>query len=333
MRRLALRVALALAATAGVVVAARFAFRAPATPPGSGRLAALTAERDRLQEDLRRAVIAGGEPSLAEAPVAGLMIGVPTTFTSSILEQAVTGLFGETTITLENIRVRKSGVVKANLLFTTRTVGEYTLDVRIDRVRGLLMPGAPAVAYARNEVQVALPVRLEEGEGQATVRFRWTSKGLAASLVCGDVDVTRSIDAAVLPEDYQVQGAFAVSAAGETIELRPHFPDLAMRVAVDPSEEAWAVVDAVIRDRPRGCEIALDQVDVKQRLAGMLGRGFDVKVPQSIFKPIRLPAGASQSVELPGLTLALRVKPVGVLVAHDRIWYGAEVSVRSKKAR
>jgi hypothetical protein len=195
------------------------------------------------------------------------------------------------------------------------------------------MPGAPAVAYARNEVQVALPVRLEEGEGQATVRFRWTSKGLAASLVCGDVDVTRSIDAAVLPEDYEVQGAFAVSAEGETIELRPHFPDLAMRVAVDPSEEAWAVVDAVIRDRPRGCEIALDQVDVKQRLAGMLGRGFDVKVPQSIFKTIRLPLGASRTVELPGLTLTLRVKPAGVLVADDRVWYGADVSVRSKRAR
>lgn len=333
MRRRALRVAVALAATAGVVFAARFAFRAPVTPPGPGRVAALTAERDRLQEDLRRAVIAGGEPSLARAPVAGLMIGLPTSFTSSILDQAVTGLFGETTLTLENLRARRTGVVEAEVLFAKRTLGTYALDVRIERVRGILKPGRPTLAYGADEVGVELPVRLAEGEGSADLRFRWDSTGFAASLVCGDVDVTRRITFTVAPQDYEVRGSFGVSGAGDILELTPRFPELAMRIVAEPTEQAWSVVDAVIRDRPRGCEIALDKADVREKLAGMLGRGFDVKVPQSIFKPIRLPLGASRTVELPGLTLTLRVKPAGVLVADDRIWYGADVSVRSKKAR
>ena len=88
--------------------------------------------------------------------------------------------------------------------------------------------------------------------------------------------------------------------------------------------------DEVIRDRPKGCEIALDKVDVKDKLPSVLGRGFRVKIPQKIFKPIRMPAGVRQSLELQGLTLAVAAQPTGVLVADDRIWYGADVKIRSR---
>jgi hypothetical protein len=91
------------------------------------------------------------------------------------------------------------------------------------------------------------------------------------------------------------------------------------------------VVDEVVKARRKGCEIALNKVDVKAKLGEILGKGINVKIPQKIFKPIRLPAGVSQSLEIQGVKLALQVKPAGVLVADDRIWYGADLTLRAHR--
>lgn len=301
-------------------------------PPSEARLAALRAARDKLEERLRVAVAAHGEKSVAHAPRAGVMIGIPVGFTRSILQQVVTGVFGQTTLTLRNLKVHKEGQVKAKMLLRKKKIGEYVLDVDIHEVQGILKPGEPTLRFDRNRVFVDLPVHLAEGSGNAELRFRWDSKGLAANVVCGDVDLTRTVTGGVVPHDYLLSGSFAVSSAGDVVTLRPDFPELAVRIFVDPSEQAWEVVDGVVRDRPRGCEIALNKVDIKEKLSGILARGFNVKIPQKIFKPIRLPAGISRALEIQGIQLALDVKPTGVLVASDRLWYGADLILGPKKA-
>lgn len=259
---------LAVAATAGgaavVAVAAVRSRTRPLPPPTKATLEGLRAEREALQQKLRETVIAKGERSLAQAPKAGIMIGIPTAFTRSILEQVVTGLFSETTLTLKNLRVHKEGQVRAKMLIAKRTVGDYVLDVQIHHVPGILRPGKPSLAFRTNKVDITLPVRIAEGGGNADLRFKWNSKGLAANVVCGDVDITRSITGGVVPQDYEVRGSFAIAASGEAIVLRPQFPDLAMRIFVDPSEQAWSVVDGIVRDRSKGCEIALNKIDIKE---------------------------------------------------------------------
>jgi hypothetical protein len=178
---------------------------------------------------------------------------------------------------------------------------------------------------------VTLPVRLAGGTGEADLSLKWDSKGLAANMVCGDVDIQRAVTGNVVPQDYTVNGRFVVAASDNTIVLFPKFPDLAVRIFVDPSDQAWSVVDDVVKERSRGCEMALNKVNIKEKLAGILGRGFNVKVPQKIFKAIRLPAGLSQSLEVQGFKLALQLKPTGVLVANDRLWYGTDLSVSAKR--
>ena len=329
----ALAVVLALTVVAGGVLAGLW-WRRPRRPPppSPARLEALRARRDALQSKLREVVIAQGEKSLADAPAAGVMIGIPTSFTASVLEQVMTGLFGETTLTLRNLKVHQEGEVRAKLLLAKRRIGTYVLDVKIGEAKGVLKPGRPDLTFGRNRVDAVLPVRLAEGRGQADLRLRWDSKGLAASVVCGDVDVSRVVSGRIVPEDYTLKGRFTIAAAGDAIVLRPSFPDLAVRMFVDPSEETWAVVDQVVKDQRKGCEIALTKVDLKEKLSGLLGRGFNVRIPPRIFKPIRLPAGVSRSLEVQGVTLALQVKPTGVLVAKDRLWYGADLGIASKRA-
>lgn len=332
MRRAAIGLfALLLAAAAGALY---WRSRSPdlPSPPTEADLAALRAERDELQKRFRAAVIAHGEKSVAQAPKAGLMIGIPTSFTRSILEQIVTGLFDQLTLTLKNLKVHKEGEVKAKMVFAKRKVGAFVLDVQIHEVKGILRPGKPKVTFTHNRVAVELPVKLAEGRGDAEIRLQWDSKGLAAGAVCGDTDVTKPVTGGVIPQDYQLGGAFAIAASGSKITLTPDFPELAVRIFVDPSEQAWAAVDEVVKDQRKGCEIALDKVDIRAQLAKILGRGFNVKIPATIIKPIGLPAGVTQSLEVQGIKLDLKLEPTGVLVASDRLWYGADLSLgRPKK--
>jgi len=294
-------------------------------PPTAAQLDALQARRDALSQRLSAAVVAHGEKSLKDAPRGGIMIGVPTSLTRSIVQQVVTGLFDGMTLTLRNLKVHKEGEVKVKMIFGKKRVGAFVLDVDIKQVRGILKPGPPDLTFSTNRIGVGLPVRLAHGEGQADLRFQWDSKGLAANTVCGDVDTTKAVTGGVVPADYRLEGAFVFSARGESVTLRPEFPDLAVRIFVAPSEQAWNVVDEVVKEQRGGCEMALNKVDVKAQISKILNRGFNVKIPQKILKPVRLPAGVTQSLEVQGVALPLTVKFTGVLVASDRIWYGADL--------
>ena len=319
-RRVLLLAAVLVAAATAAIVLLRTRVSPPPTPE---RMEALTRERDALQQKWRDVLAA---TDLAQAPAGDLAVGLPTSLTTQILAEVVTGVFGRTTLTLQGLRVRKEGEVTAKVLIARRTLGSYLLEAKVNRVQGTLSAAVPSLVFGKDAVSVTAPVRLIGGTGDSDLRFKWTGRGVTG-VVCDDFDATRTITGSVVPADYTLAGKFEISADGETLVLSPRFPDLKVRVAVAPSEQAWGVVDALIRDQPRGCEIALGAIDVKERIAGLLGNGFDVRIPQGIFKPIRLPAGVRQSFHVAGMDLDLQVKPKAVTVASDRIWYGADVIV------
>lgn len=303
------------------------AYPPPPPPPTAAEIIHLQAQRDALQERLDKAVVASGEKALALAPSAGLMIGVPTAFTRALAEQVVTGLFTDMTLTLHDLKVHHSGAVKAKMLLRKKTIGTFDIEVMIHEVVGVLRPGRPDVRFSDRRLAVSLPVSLAEGHGRARLRLRWDSKARAASVVCGDVDVTKEVTGKVIPADYRLSGSFEVTARGEAIVLEPRFPDLAVRVFVDPTDQAWNAVEEVVRERGAGCEIALEKVDIREKLGQVLGKGFSIKIPRKLLKPIRLPAGVRQSLDVQGLRVMLRVKPTALLVAEERLWYGADLSL------
>jgi len=326
MRRTALLLALLLAVAAGGVAYVRTRPSPLPPPPTDVELQSLLERRDALQKRLTELILASGERSVEKAPRGGVMIGIPTSFTRSILEQVVTGLFSEMTLTLKNLKVHKEGQVRVKMLVSKRTVGKFVLDVKIHQVQGVLRPGKPEVVFGRNRVSVGLPVRLATGKGDADLRLQWDSKGLAANAVCGDVDVTKAVTGGVVPQDYRLGGAFKIASSGNSVTLSPDFPEeLKVRIFVDPSEQAWQAVDEVVNEQRAGCEKTLDKIDMRKILGNLLGRGFNVKIPQKVIKPVRLPAGLKQSLEIQGLKLALQVKPTGLFVAGDRLWYGADI--------
>lgn len=301
--------------------------RRPALPPPPSRaeLDALVAKRAALREKLLDLTLRKDDQGIGNAPQGSLMLGLPTRLTRSVIEQVVTGLFRETTLTLSNLKVHKQGDVKARMLFSRRKVGEYVLDVDIHEVSGRLHPGQPRLTFGRDQVGVELPVSLADGLGRGALRLVWNSKGLAANAVCGDEDITAAVTGSVVPAEYLVRGRFGITAVGDTIVLRPDFGDLKVKLVVAASEATWATVDQVIESQRGACRAALRKIDLKGILARVIGKGFDVRIPATIFQTIRLPAGVQSSLELQGVTLALQVTPTGMAVTPDRLWYAADI--------
>jgi hypothetical protein len=321
-----------LLVVAGASAILQYRAQRPPRPPAPTRteLDNLVRRRDALSEQLLDMTIRRDDQGLGAAPRGQIMIGMPTALTRAVVERLVTGLFQETTLTLKNLAVRKDGKVKAKMVFKKKTVGEYELDVSIPEVQGVLKPGKPELTFEKDLVRVRLPVRLAEGHGTASLQLKWDSKGLAANAVCGDVDVVKAVGGTVAPADYLVEGTFGVKAEGETVVLTPDFGELAIRIVVQPSDASWGVVDSVIAEQRAVCREVLEKIDLKSILGKLLDRGFNVKIPKKIFKPIRLPAGVKSSLRLQGVDLALEVKPTGLVVTPDRVWYGANVNAKAK---
>lgn len=299
-------------------------------PPTPAEIQALSKRRDELSEELRNAIVASGEKGLARAPRAGVMIGMPTSFTRSLADQIVTGLFKETTIVLQRIKVHKEDDVQAKMLFGKRKVGEFVLDLNLEHAEARIRPSAPTLAFEPGRIAVSLPYELLEGTGQAHLDFAWDSSTLAGNMICGDVKVSKDVDGSVRPESYEGHGAFAISTEGGALVLRPEFPDLRVRIFVLPSEKSWKVVDDVIESQKGMCTSILKKIDLKAILAKLLDKGINIKIPEKIFKPIRLPAGLSQSLEVHGIQLGLEIKPTAFIVSHEKLWYGADVKTQAR---
>jgi hypothetical protein len=320
-----------LAAAAGYTY---LRLKVPRLPPAptAREIEASMRERDALHQRLREIVAARGDQGFAEAPKGGLIIGVPSALTGTIVERIVTGLFGQTRLVLRDIHVHKEGDLKVKMLFSRRRLGHFVLDVEVKEAFALIKPGAPRLTFARERFDLSLPVVVEGGRGMVDLRFQWDGKGLAG-LVCGDMDVTRQVGGTAHPASYDVKGAFDVVAEGSGIVVTPRFEELKFLVSMEPSAEALATIDEMVAQKDGLCGAALTKVDVKSKLVARVRRGFNIKLPRKLLKPIRLPAGVQQSLELQGVQLSLHVEPTGLVITPERLWYGADVeTTRSEPA-
>jgi hypothetical protein len=288
-------------------------------------IAALERQRDELRSRLLRA--RATDADLVHAPEADVLIGMPVAFTSALARQLTQGLLDHVRIVLREIRVHKQGEVKTKLLLRTIEPGHYALDLTLHEARAVLRPGTPRVDFHGERLGLTLPVTVSEGQGHATVNLDWDSRGIGR-MVCEDFRVSQEMSATVVPRTYEVKGAFTLAVEGGRLVARPAFPDLVLRLNVEPSPEAWAAIEETIKARSWTCQTVLHKVDVPKHLREWLGRGFDVHVPPTIFKPVRLPAAVEQSVAFEGKLYGLGVRLFDLRWTPQILWYGANVDVR-----
>ena len=287
-------------------------------------IASLKAQRDSLVA--RGDTLVQNAELLQRIPPGDILIGLPTPFVDQLVRDIIAGWFHDVELHLKGLHVRKAGEVKAKMLFRKRSVGAYDLDLTLDDVRGKLQPGEPRLSFGGDIIKIGLPIRVAGGSGQATIAFVWDSKGVA-SPVCGDLAATRKVGGTVRRAEYDIQGRMVLSAVSGAIMADPDFPELAVRLFIDPSEESLKVLNDLLASKGGACGLAVDKVNVGDKILGLVDKGFLVKIPQKFFRPIRLPIAVETSVPMPDNRMSLKVTPSGLAVTPSAIWLGANVDL------
>ena len=182
-----------------------------------------------------------------------------------------------------------------------------------------------------NQVELAFPVHLEQGQGRATLDFAYDSKGLA-NLVCKDFQATQDVSGGVIPEEYPVAGSFRLRTAPNSLTAKPEFTET-FRVRLDLDPGSWAAVRARLEkeDRVGRCGLALNPDKALAELRTLAGRGFDVKLPRQLFRTVVLPAEGAQTVQVEQQQVHVAVHQNALRLGEDLVWYSAQVNVELPK--
>lgn len=286
-------------------------------------IASLTRARDSLRTIVYENVTSSD--LLDRRPAGDIAIGLPTPFVDHIVKSVVAGWFHDVDLRLPRMRVRKDGEIKARLgIFGRRTVGSYDLEVILDDVRGHLQPEVPTLSFGGDTIHVTVPVHVAAGTGIAKVNASWKSKGIAAP-VCGDMSVSRDVTGQVRARDYVAKGQIVLSAVNGTVSADPEFPELAIRIFIDPAPESVAALDSVLATRGGLCGYAVEKSRASEKMQALVGRGFRVKIPQRFFRPIRLPVAVETEVPVADTSVALKVTPTALTVTNSTVWIAATV--------
>lgn len=280
---------------------------------------ALQRERDLLRA--RVGDLMGKEPRLAGMPETTVRVGVPTSLARTLIERVLSGVADQVTLELRGMRAHKEGSVKKLV-----TIGTYTLDVDVLRVRGQLRTGKPETTFGSDQVAVALPVSVASGTGEAKVRFVWDGKNVGGA-VCGDLDVTREVNGSVKKATYPVKGTLALAARDGRIQATPRFPETRVRLEVEPSKESWAAVQKLLDEKEGVCGFLVDKIDITKVVRDALAKGFNVRLPTEKLKPVAVPVGIEPQVAVAGKTLAFAVELGGLAITEHALWIGANVTV------
>ena len=290
------------------------------------RLQRLRDQYQRLHE--RFETLLSREPRLrmTEHVPGDLVVAVRAGLVDQVAREAARRYFDQVALDLSGIEITESGAIHADTFLGRVEAGRWSVDVDLRHVRGRLRTrDARIELQAGNQVELSLPVVLEEGEGTASVRFAWHSHGMA-KIVCRDFEVRQEISGRVRPEEYPVHGRFVVGAVKDSLVATPRF-DPAFRVKVELSRESWARVRAALeaQDEITRRGLGLDPDKVFAQLQELVRKGFLVRLPRKFLRTAALPAGVTQSVDVEGRRVGLTVAQDTLEINPEGLWYGIGV--------
>jgi len=283
------------------------------------QIAALERERAELRIALNQMVTK--DRRLAGMPENGVRVGVPTPLVRNLVQRVVGGFVDSVTLILSNLKVHKAGKIKKVV-----SIGEYDLKVVIDEVTGKLATGKPEVTFGGNQITVALPVRVVSGTGDATITFKWDGKNVSGA-VCGDMTIEQKVSGSVKPDSYPVSGGLLLTATTRQILADPKFPVVKLKLKVVPSPASWAAVQKILDEQEGVCGFVVDKVDIAGVLEGLIGKGFDVRLPTEKIKPMAIPVGIAPSMTVRGEPVTIAVQVGHLAITEHMIWLGADVTL------
>ncbi len=289
-------------------------------------LRVLREQRDALQAELE--VAQQYSALLDRRPEGDVLLALPTPFVQRMVTGVIVGWFDRVDLHLTNLRVRKQGDVKARLgLLGRRRVGTYSLQLDVADLRGRLEPGAPTLSFGGDTIGIVLPVRLTQGEGRGRMAFEWDSRGLA-NVVCGDLTTAENIAGTVIPADYVARGRLRLSASNGGVLVDPDFPGLQLRLRIKPTAASVRALERTLAEKSRLCDMAVEKANVEERILGLVGRGFPVRIPQKFFRAVRLPVAIEGALPMADKRVEVRATPDTLVITPQAVWLAARIDVQ-----
>ena len=243
------------------------------------------------------------------------------------VKDIVAAWFTDVNVTMHGIQLHKVDDVRAPLgVLGRRRVGSYDMNITFDEILGRMTAGAPSVQLGGDDVRIAVPVRVNGGTVKATIAIDWDSKGLA-NAVCGDLAATHAVTGTVRVSEHIAIGHLALSAREGAVLVDPEFPDLAIRIFPEADSVSVAVLDGLLAAKGGLCGIAVQKVRVSDLLVARVARGFLIRIPQTFFRPVRLPIAVERQLPAGGRALTLVVSPRDLVVTRAAVWLAADVRI------
>lgn len=261
-----------------------------------------------------------------------VVIAVRAAFARSVVREVTRRYFDRVVVDLRDIDVSKQGELRKKTPLGRLRVGQWAVDMKVHRVKGVLRAGEPRIHFLPgNQVELDFPVHLEQGQGQATLDFAYDSKGLA-NLICKDFAATQTVSGGVVPEEYPVAGSFRLRTAPNSLTAKPEFTET-FRIRLDLDPGSWQAVRARLQkeDRVGRCGLALDPEKALAELRAIADRGFDVKLPRQLFRTVVLPAEGAQTVLVEDQPVHVAVHQNALRLGEEFVWYSAQVDVELPK--
>jgi hypothetical protein len=294
-------------------------------------LASLRSEHAALAARLEAAV--GRDPTARRVFDGGgdVAIAVRSAFVGEVAAEVAHQYLDEVELDLSSLRAEADGELRAGGWLGRFRLGRWQVAVTIERLRGRLEAGHPRIRFQEGRIDVRLPVRVMPTTGTMMLAFSWDTAGVA-NVVCADFQASLALDGRVLAQRHELSGELRL-ASGDGETASPVLERRSVPLQLDLSSESWDAVEAALRsqDSLGRCGLLLKPEVVLARLRELAARGIAVRLPEALFRPVRLPASFERRVTIGSRTVELSVRGAGLQVSPELVWSTASIEVAAQE--
>ena len=296
------------------------------------RIEKLQAEYRELHKRFEKAV--ASEPLVASAfsDRGQVVLAIRSGLIEELAGNVASRYLDRVTVDLGDLDAHGSGEVDKKTFFGKVKLGDWSVRADLGTMLGHLRAAQPVVSLRPPDlVLIELPVDVEESFGDATLHFAWDSAGVA-NAVCKDFEIAQAIKGRVLPQRHTLKGALRLANAGGRLTETPLFPERRIQVRMDLTKESWAAVEKTLRsqDTASKCGMFTKASDGLSFLKELAAKGISVKLPDSIFRAVELPAQLQESVLVNQRPIGLRLTAESLRVETATLWSSVSVQVQTR---
>jgi len=303
-----------------------------AVPPaeGPGKLAGLQQTYDALHARLDAAAARDPLVTATHADRGTIVMAIRSSLVEDLVGHVARRYLDNVEVDLGDVRAKSSGEIRKKTFLGRVKVGSWTVSVELGDLVGHLRAGTPKVSLrAPNMIDLEIPVNVIESAGDAAFAFTWDSAGLA-NVVCKDFELNRGLRGQVLPQRHVVHGAMRLANNGEDLTATPVFPDRKVRLRIDLTPASWAIVEAALRsqDTSGTCGTLVNPEEGLAFLKTLAAKGVTVRLPEKIFRTVRLPASLRREVTVTGRVVNLSIQGESLRIETGTLWSSASILVQ-----